>query len=152
MHKYMYTAPISQTQHLYCCQHTVHCLSITFEPYWQHYLQCSCVVRNVTQTYCACMACRHQQSFSAEHQVPFRHAALAKVLRSSQHNRAHPELAGKHIILFLRLLTRCYFSMVYWSDLCVICGTCAESSWQRTQHSSSQSCLCCAGPHLPLPQ
>ncbi len=32
------------------------------------------------------------------------------------------------------------------------CCTCAESSWQRTQHSSSQSCLCCTGPHLPLSQ
>lgn len=58
-------------------------------------------------------------SFSAEPQAPFRHAALAEVLRSSQHNRAHHELA--------------------------------ESSWQRRPHSSSQSCLCCAGPHLQRP-
>jgi len=32
----------------------------------------------------------------------------------------------------------------------ILCCTSAESSWQRTQRSSGQSCLCCAGPHLPL--
>ena len=56
------------------------------------------------------MACRHQQSFSAERQALFRHAAHAEVLRSSQHNRAHHELAGKHTILTLRLFPSRYFS------------------------------------------
>ncbi len=49
------------------------------------------------------MACRHQQSFSAERQAVFRQAAHAKVLRSSQHNRTHPELAGKHDDPFVAL-------------------------------------------------
>lgn len=102
-------------------QGIVQCLSImtTFKasgPKWQHCLECSYVARKVMQTYCACIACRHQPSFSDERQALFRHASHAEVLRSRQHNRVHPELAGKHTLLPLCLFPRCYCS--------TMCGTC----------------------------
>ena len=52
-----------------------------------------------SQTKCVCRACRHRIPFDGLPQALSRYDAHAQVLRSSQHNKIHPEPAGKDAFL-----------------------------------------------------